>query len=938
MAYQYKHILILIIALSSWSLSFTQSHHHPDSSKSFSDEEINIAFDTQSPENVTSAVSVVRGADLRKTFTPNLANSLYGRLSGLMVEQRGNEPGSDSPGLYVRGINSFGGAGTAPIIIVDGVESSMEQLVPYEIESITLLKDASATAVFGNRGANGALLVTTKRGTEGELSVDFTVQGGFQQATRLPEFLNSYEYANLFNEGLVNDGAEPAYSEGDLNKYQTGSDPYLYPDVDWYDQVLKSSAPIANYNLNFSGGDETVRYFTSLNALTNGGLYRNSGDLSENSLNANYEKYNVRTNVDIQLTQRISASLGLGGSVQEKSTPAANTTNDIFNMMSVLPPNAFPVYNPDGSYGGNSLYTNPLGDVLESGFFTSSGRTLQSTFRLDGELDQITPGLSISSAVSYHTSFVSYSNKTREYERYDISEDEMGQISYTRFGQNTQLEGDEDESDQWQNLTFQTFFNYQRDYDDFSMDAMLMFHYKNFTIIGPSEYYPIEGSVFPYENMGVSGRYTSTLKEKYIGEISIGYHGSENFAKGNRFGIFPAVSLGWIVSREDFFTGGNAVDFLKLRGSFGIVGNENVGGERFMYEPTFRGSSGYYFGGSNTYDGGIVQGRSANPDFTWEKDQQINMGVEAIVFGHLNISMDYFNRKRTDILVPAYTEIPAFIGIEYPFLNVGKVRSSGLDAELEFNPNSSGDFGYFVRTNFWFAKNEIEYNAELPQREEYLYRSGQVVNQPFLLEALGFFSDKMDIESSPKQVFTEVQPGDIKYKDQNGDGVVDNADFYPIGKRSVPEFNLGLTSGFSYRGFYLDCMVQAVTGRSVYLDGNYYHAFQNDAKVSSIALGRWQPGSSGTATYPRLSASNNENNFQPSSFWQRNGSFLKLRSLELGYRFPDTISEKLKMELFEIFINGSNLFSLDHLTYSDPETLSGYPAMRTISLGANIQF
>ncbi len=938
MVHQYKQYIIISLVVFTCSKGFAQTNGDLDSIGANAEEKINIAFDTQTPEEISSSVSVVRGEELRKTFAPNLANTLYGRLGGLMIEQRGNEPGNDSPGLYVRGVNSFGGAGTAPIIVVDGIESSFEQLVSYEIESITLLKDASATAIFGNRGANGVLLVTTKRGSTGELQVNFTAQAGVQQAMRLPEFLNSYEYANLYNEGLENDGIAPAFSEEELQKYRSGSDPYLYPDVNWYDQVLRSNAPVANYNLNFGGGDDNVTYFASLNALSNGGLYKKTGDRSENSLNANYERYNIRTNVDIQLAKRISASIGLGGSVEEKSTPAANTTNDIFNSMSILPPNSFPVYNEDGSYGGNSLFTNPLGDILESGFFTSSGRTLQSSFRLNGDLDQITPGLEMTTALSYHTSFVSYSNKTREYERFHVSQNNSGETVYTRFGQNTQLEGDEDESDQWQNLTFQTFFNYMKNIGDYNLDAMVKLHYKNFTIIGPSEYYPNDGSVFPYENAGVSGRFTNTFREKYIGEITIGYHGSENFAKKNRFGIFPAVSLGWILSEEDFFKGGSAVDFLKLRGSFGIVGNENVGGERFMFEPTFPGSSGYYFGGSNTYDGGIVQGRPANPGFTWEKDRQINFGLEATLFNKLDIVVDYFNRNRFDILVPAYSEIPAFIGQEYPFLNVGESKSYGVDASVEIKSNPTNRFGYFVKTNFWFARNEIKYNAELPQRESYLYRSGQPVNQPYLLETLGFFTDEDDIANSPEQVFTEVQPGDIKYKDQNDDGVIDNADFYPSGKRNIPEFNLGVNAGISYQGFYLDCFIQAVTGRSVYLGGSYYHAYQNDAKVSSIALGRWRPENSNSATYPRLSSSNNENNFQPSTFWQRDGSFIKLRSIELGYQLPARITQELRMKDVHFFINGSNLFSLDHLEYSDPETLSGYPAVRTISAGTSIQF
>lgn len=938
MLYKYKHYLVLVLLLNISFHGLTQTYMLVDSTVTENVETINIAYGSQPARDVSSAVSTVSGEELRRSFVPNLANTLYGRLPGLMVVQRGNEPGNDSPGLLLRGLNTFGEAGNAPLIIVDGIESSFEQLTPYEIESITLLKDAAATAIYGGRGANGVLLITTKRGIEGELKINLSAQVGFQQATRMPEFLNAYDYGRLYNEGLVNDGQSPAYSNAALEKYRNGSDPFLYPSVNWYDEILRSSAPISNYNLNFRGGDKSVRYFASLNALSNGGLYQKTGDLSENSLNAKYSRYNVRANLDIQLSKRISTSLDIGGSIEEKHTPSANTTDNIFSMMSMLPPNAFPVYNPDGSYGGNSLYSNPLGDILESGFFTSNSRTFQSKFQMNGDLDMITPGLSISSNLAYHSSFVSYSNKTREYERYSIATNDFDNIVYTKFGQNTQLEGDEGKSDQWQNLTFQTFLNYLKQVGSYKLDATVMYNYKNFTLIGPSEYYPEEGSVFPYQHVGVGGRFTNMLKDKYIAEFSFGYNGSGDFPEGNRFGFFPAGSLGWILSKEDFFNWDETITFLKLRGSYGIVGNDNVGRTRFIYEPTFPGSDGYYWGISNTYAGGIRPGRVANPNFTWEKEKKLNIGVEASIFDRLDVSIDYFNQKRYDILVPAYSEIPAFIGLEYPYLNVGEANNEGLEAALTVKNNPSKELNYFVKASFWYAKNEIIYNAEAPQGEPYLSKTGRSINQPFLLESIGFFKDQDDIDNSPYQVFSEVQPGDLKYKDQNDDGIINELDYYPIGKTNVPEFNLSLNSNFSYKGFYLNFLLQGVTGRSVYLDGNYYHAFQNDAKASSMALGRWIPENADNATYPRLSASNNENNFVPSTFWQKDGSFIKLRSLEIGYNLPERITGKLGMENVNVFVNGTNLFSIDRLEYTDPETLFGYPSLRTFSIGTSIQF
>lgn len=899
---------------------------------------VHVGFGTQNERQVTGAISAVSGNELRKTFAPNLANTLYGRIPGLMVVQSGNEPGDDSPTLYGRGLNTFGGAGSTPLVIVDGVESSFEQLSAFEIESISLLKDASATAIFGSRGANGILLVTTRRGSEGPLKINFNAQVGFQKATRLPEFVNSYDYARLFNEGLVNDGGQPFYTDVELEKYRTGSDPYIYPSVNWYEEVMRSTAPIANYNMNFTGGDRRVRYFASLNALTNGGLYKKTGDLSENSINAKYQRYNVRTNVDISLSDAVTAIVGLGGSVEEKSTPYANTTAPLFSVINTMPPNLFPVYNPDGSYGGDASFTNPLGDVLESGFFTSSGRTLQSSFRMKMDLGTVVPGLSVTPGMAYHTSFVSNSNKTREYERFYVTRDVNDEYVYTKYGQNTQLAGDEGNSEQWQNFTFQTFVNYEKQIGDYSLDAMAMYTYRDFTLIGSSPYFPTDGSVFSFQHLGGGARFVNGWKNKYFAELTVAYHGSENFEKGNRFGVFPALGLGWVVSDEEFFPWATSVDFLKLRGSFGIVGNDNVGGERFMFERSFRGSSGYYFGNPNTYYAGIEPGRLPNPGFTWEKEQKINIGFDATIGGRFDVKVDYFNQKRYDILVPAYAEIPQFVGLLVPYLNVGEASNQGVDAAITYTGRADKPFKYSVTANVWYADNKIVYNAERPQPEPYMHLTGRQINQPYVLEAIGFFKDQSDIDNSPRQVFAEVQPGDLKYKDQNNDGVVDNMDFVPVGNTNVPRVNLGLSSHMSYKGFYLDFLLQAVTGRTVYLSGPYYQAFQDNGTATKMAFGRWHDGNKENATYPRLSASNNLNNFQSSTFWQRDGSFLKVRNIEFGYRLPSYLSDKLGVNQVQVFVNGTNVFSLDHLEYSDPETLSGYPALRTISVGTSIEF
>lgn len=895
------------------------------------DRVVNIAYGTQPAWLVTGAISTVKGSDLQKSFTSNLANALYGRLAGLTVSQQGGEPGLESPVALGRGIGTYN-AGRKLLIMVDGFESNFEQLTPYEIETIALLKDAAATAIYGSRGANGVLLITTKRGTDSPLKVDFTANLGFNKARKLPQFLNAYNYASLYNEALVNEGKPAFYSSTDLEAYRTGSDPYFHPDVNWYDQVMRDSSPISNYNLNFRGGNNVVRYFGLLNVMNNSSLLIKSGDLSDNSSNGNYSRYNFRTNIDVNLTKRITASVTLAGSVEDKANPVGNNTQSLFNTIASITPNAFPVYNPDGSYGGSSLRSNPLGDVLESGQFTSNGRTLQSTLKLTHNLDMITKGLDVSGAISFNNFFRNLSNKTRTYQRFAIADNGSGAAVYTGFGQNTSLVGDESQTEQWRNIVVQGFLNYKRDFGIHGLDAMLMYN---------SDNYAVSGSSYPYKHIGVGGRFTYSYNARYIGEVSFSYMGSENFAPGKRYGLFPALSLGWIVSEEEFLKDNGLLSYLKLRGSYGLVGNDVIGGDRFLFEQYYRYPAGYFFGTGNTSSSALTEGQLANPDITWEKDRKMNIGLDARFFQRLDVSVDVFRNKRYDILATPNRTLPGLFGVDLPLLNDGRVNNHGFEAVLQFNSKPAAALRYVVGASAWYAKNKIINMSEAVNQFSYQDRTGLSVDQPFGLEAIGFFRDAADISASPKQNFAAVMPGDIKYKDQNGDGVIDVSDNVAIGNTAQPELTLGFNAAFGYKGFDLSFLVQAVTGRSAYLTGREFQAFQNNGNISPIALGRWTPATAATASYPRLTASNNLNNFRYSSFWQQDGSFVNLRSAELGYAIQDALIGRIGVRQARIFINGTNLFSIDRIDHSDAEATPGYigyPSVRTLSMGLRIGF
>lgn len=890
-----------------------------------------VAYGIQPKWMTTGAVSSVKGNEL-KSFVPNIANMLNGQIPGLVVQQWGCEPGADSPAMNARGVNTYG-SGTGLFIVIDGFQSTeayFQQLTPQEIESITLLKDASATAIYGSKGANGVLLITTKRGTSDKIKINFSIQSGFQQPLRLPEFLGAYDYATLYNEALVNDGKSPFYTPMDLEAYKTGNDPIFHPDVDWYGTILRKAAPITNYNFTASGSNEYFRYFVLLNVLDDRSLYRKAGNVSDFSKNGTYTRYNFRTNIDVKLSKRLQGAVTLGGTIEDKTNPGTSeNTSGMFDLMSSIAPNAFPVYVSTGMYGGNSMYSNPLGDLMQTGYTSYNGRSLQAIFQLKGDLGFITPGLSVNGAVGFNTYFKSYSKKSRQYARYSVDRDNADEIIYTTYGQNTSLAGDESSSSQWRDYSLQASLNYNRTFNGLhNIDAIYLGSYND---------YVVTGTDLSYKNIAMGGRVTYSYDKRYIGEFSFGYNGTENFPKGHRFGFFPAGSLGWILSNEAFLKGNPILNYLKLRASYGIVGNDNIGGIRYMFDQYYDGY-GYHLGNSNNVQDGLVQGKLANPDVTWEKEKKFNVGFEATLVNKIDVSFDYFIQKRSNILSQPYRTVPDYLGISRPDINIGKVGNKGLETSIRYNGIGKKDLTYFVETSLWYAKNKVVYNAEAIQENEYLYGTGRIVGQPFVLEAIGFFKDEDDILKSPTQTFTDVRPGDIKYKDQNKDGKIDSNDYYPIGYTSMPQITLGLHGGITFKGFDMDIFFQGAANRTVYCGGKYYHAFQNDAKVSSIALGRWTPETAETATYPRLSSENNLNNYQASSFWQKNGNFLKLRSLEIGYTLPFQFSRKINLEKVRIFANGTNLFSLDHMDgFTDPETMSGYPALRTISFGLSIQ-
>jgi TonB-linked SusC/RagA family outer membrane protein len=977
--YYHSLMLIAIMAFSYSNSSYAQvSENLPDYKRdSLFIDSINrikekplryIGFDRQDSVLITSSISTLKGNVLTKNFNTNLSNKLNGRLAGLTVTQGGNEPGLDGANLFSRGLSSYqGNVNREPLIIIDGFISSYELLVAEEIEEISLLKDASALAVYGFRGANGVLLVTTKRGKKGPLAVSFSSQLGFNQATELPKVLNSFEYATLFNEASVNDGNAPFYDATALEAYRTGSNPILYPNVNWYDEALRKTAPMSNYNLNFTGGDNNVKYFVALNAINQEGLLKNFGDNDLESRNSTYSRYNLRSNIEVNITKRFSATLLLGGNVENKANPFQISTGGTFNALASTPSNAFPVRIPNGSstfdgipipngsYAGTIGLTNPIGNLAKTGFFEYDAITFQSMFNLKHELDFITKGLSASAAVSFNNYFQGGVAKTKQVQRYSVINNNGNALYKPEIIEpNLILSGQELFPGENRTFGIQSSLNYNRTFGKHGLTAVAFFNTDVNNVIRSQPTTSAANNAFPYKTNGGGGRFTYVNSNKYIAELSLGFMESENFAKSNRLGFFPAASLGWIASNESFLKNNQTVSFLKFRGSYGLTGNDNIGG-RFLFETRYPNGDTYFFGpNATTGSASINIGRAANPNITWEKEKVANIGVEAIFFNQLKFSFDAFNRDRYDLLpeinasggLVSNGSIPSFLGFnQIPLINQGKVNNKGFEAVLGYTTKPASKLTFYADVNIFYAKNNIVFNAEAPNLNPGLLRTGLPIGVPFGLRALGLFQTQADVDASAKPIGANVRIGDIKYADLGGpngipDGIIDGNDNVVIGNPGLPNLSLGFNSGFKYKGFDIDFVIQGVTNRSVFLTNSYFRQFQNaNGSASGIALERWTPETAATAEFPRLSLDGNQNNYIFSSFYERDGSFIKLRSLELGYSLKKSLISKIRLTNARVFVNGTNLLSIDKIPYGDPESLgTGYPPLQSYSLGLRVGF
>jgi TonB-linked SusC/RagA family outer membrane protein len=918
------------------------------------DEVMVVGYGQQKKVTSTGAVTGMKGDELLKSPTASLGNALAGKVTGVSSVQYTGEPGSDNPELFVRGIGSLSASSSTPLVLVDGVERNFFQLDPNEIESLSILKDASATAVFGVRGANGVIIVTTKRGQQGKAQVSISSSFGVQVPTQLLEFANSYQYAQYYNEALKRDGGDVSksrFSPTVMEAFRTHSNPILYPDVDWMDYCLKDFTTQSQHNININGGIDRVRYFVSLGVTSQNGLFKTFDSSSES--NYKYNRYNYRANLDFDLTKTTVMSVNIGGVVGEKNQPISGQSQDeIFRFLYRATPFAGPgIVNGKWIKTNPDYISNPGADGLDiyygRGYQKRVDNDLNLDFQLDQKLDFVTSGLSLKVKGAYNNTYYQNKNRSASKPYYTPVLNADGSISYRKSGDEVDL-GYGENFDKGRNWYAEAGLNWKRDFGDNHLSALLLYNQSK-------KYYPKTYTDIPSGYVGLVGRVTYDFKSKYLFDFNIGYNGSENFAPSKRYGVFPAVSVGWIASEEPFFKTQEVVNYLKFRGSYGVVGNDKIGDDRFLYldDSYVLGGDSYNFGVNVTSNQpGAYEGKLGNKNVTWEKAVKQNYGVDMNLFSNrLKVSADFFRDDRSDILITRNT-VPGYVAITLPAVNMGKVENKGCEFSVNWDDKIGKDFKYYIKGNLSYTKNKIVYSDEVPKDEAYMSRTGRSVDQPFGRVFWGFYDEtavaryEKEFKSQFPSHGITLQNGDCVYVDLNKDGVINQNDVKAIGYPNYPRFTAGLTLGFDYKDFNFSMNWAGATQVSRQLDELLRQPLgdiQNHGLLLSQYEDHWTEDTRNSATLPRATLSTGlSNNYAMSTLWLKDASYVRLKNVEMGYNITAAFVSKVKVKSLRVFVSGYNLLTFSKLKVLDPESRTNsrptYPLMRVYNLGVKIGF
>lgn len=935
------------------------------------DEVVVVGYGSQKKESVVGAISTL---DIKKLKVPgaSISNVLAGQLSGVVAMTRSGEPGKNSAAdFYIRGVSSFKGTST-PLVLVDGIERDLDLVDTDDIASFSILKDASASAVYGVRGANGVILITTKKGEEGKPAINVRTEFGFTSPTKRPKMLDSARWAELYNEA----SSTKYYSDEVMQKYREHSDPDLYPNVDWFDALFDDMAENQRVNLSITGGGDIVKYYVSGSFYNESSIYKNAGNIYGYDSSINYNKFNFRANIDLNLTKSTVLNVNLANIYEKSFGPGfGDNDNDIWGYTFNASPNAFPIEYSDGKLSGPSTDSgfNPWNMLVHSGYreqFWNSAQALVGVTQDIGKLWKPLEGLTANLKFSWDAWNTTLQRRSKTPTFYHArGRDDQGNLIYD----------DNNGDGEWdpvhtgsESLGFaigrsgtmtrylEGSLNYNRLFaEKHRVGALLLYNQKIHTNTQAGS----GDAALPYKNQGLAGRVTYAFRDTYFAEVNVGYNGSENFARGHRFGFFPAAAIGWMVSNEKWFEPiTKTVDMLKLKASYGKVGNDDIGGQRrWVYESSIATGGSWQYGQSADQGGsGIRIGEVENLNASWEEALKLNVGIEFSLFNKVKVQADYFREERTGIFLQR-AGLPAIVGISaIPYVNIGETLNQGFDSNIEYS-QKIGNVYVTARGNFTYNRNKLKNNDEPDWEYKYQNRIGKPFGsggsmQPFGLVALGLFKSQEEIDNSPVQSFGEYRVGDIKYQDINGDGVINSQDQIAIGYTNLPEIMYGFGATAQWKNWDFNVFFQGAARTSFFLSGssvkslfssgNLERSAVNENIYNNVWMSTNTPEQNANVLYPRLSNGSGgagaSNNTQTSTWWQRNGSFIRLKNMEIGYTLPKSLTSKTFIKSFRFYLSGSNLLTFAPFNMWDPEKGggegSGYPLNRVITIGFNANF
>ena len=910
-----------------------------------------VGYGRQKKISVVGSQITVKPDEL-KIPVRDLTNALAGRLAGVVAVQRSGEPGYDGSSLFIRGISTFASSPRGPLLVVDGVpDRSINNIDPEDIESFTILKDASATAVFGTRGANGVILVNTKKGKAGKAQINIEANQAFTRFTQLPQFVNAPDFMRLYNEGLTMRGRTAQYTDDVIQKHADGTDPDLYPNVNWFDELFNQYGTNNRINLNVRGGSSVANYYISAGYYNEVGMFKRDNVQAYNSA-IKYNRYNFTSNVNVDLSKTTKLELGINGFLTNGNYPGIGTSA-LFSEATRVPPHVVPAVYSNGMAPQYQLGTpqSPYIALTRSGYATEFSNTVRSNIRLKQDLGFWLKGLSVTSMFAFDNFSGSTLRRTRNVSTFRATgRDVDSNLITSPIAVGTDVLGFTATTSTNRRIYTESALNYSNTFNSVhNVSGMLLFNQSDFVNSNATDVV----SSIPFRLRGLTGRATYGYDNKYFIEGNFGYTGSENFTPNSRYGFFPSVGAGWVVSNEKFFDPiATVISHFKLRYSYGYSGNSNTG-DRFLFLTQINSGNGYTFGvpGSTIGFNGLQEGQVGS-DVTWETSKRHNIGIELNAFhNELQLIVELFKERRDGILLRNYT-IPYASGYRadnIPYGNIGITENRGIDVSLTYTKSFKRSSFISFTGSFNYNKNRNVYDGLPPWQYPWLNRQGQTLDQRFGYVALGLFSDSAEILASPVQA-GDVRPGDIRYKDLNGDGIINSYDQTAIGYGSVPRILYGLNFGFGYRGFDLSLFFQGAGmvdfsysggfGTTPFVEGATY------GNIYSMILDRWSPEtktSNPKPFYPRLSTNQTiTTNYQTSTWWIKRADYLRLKTAELGYNFSIKALKKYNVTRMRMYVNGTNLFTVSRWKIWDPELGDGrgtsYPNITAYNVGFRIGF